>query len=57
MTIKPMKLRLINLHGKNTCIIQLFIIKLKLSHWVKGFDCLLSNNNIIIALLLKKIKR
>jgi hypothetical protein len=51
-----MKSRLINLHGKDTYIIQLFMIKLKLSHssWVKGFDCLFFNDNTIIVLLLKK---
>ena len=32
MTIKPLKPSLTNLHSKDTCVIQLFMIKLKLPY-------------------------
>jgi hypothetical protein len=59
MTIKPLKPRITNLHRKGIYVIQLFMIKLKLPYdpWTKGFNCLLYKSNIIITLLLKKIKR
>jgi len=56
MTIKPLKPKLTNLHSKGTCVIQLFMKKLKLSYnpWTKGSDFLLSKSNTILALSLKK---
>jgi hypothetical protein len=55
MTIKPLKLRLTNLHSNGTCIIKLLMTKLKLSYnsWTKNSDCLLFKSNIAISLLLK----
>jgi hypothetical protein len=58
ITIKPLNPRLTNSHSKGNYAIQLFMAKLKLPHgsWIKGFDCSLFKDNMIITLLLKKKK-